>query len=153
MIEEEGIVSEVEGSIAKVAVLKKSACEQCAASGVCHSGDQDLMEAANPLGARKGQKVKVVIAPQLYLKASIILYGIPMAVFVACAILAKNLALQQGSAENSDLWAFFAGIAGLVISFLFLRSYNKKVEKTQQYKPVIVEILASEASGREKERL
>ncbi len=142
MIEEEGIVSEIDGDLAKVAILKKSACEQCAASGVCHPGDQELMEAANPLNAKKGQKVKIVIAPQLYLKASIILYGIPMAVFIAGAIIAKKLALQFGSEANSDLWAFTAGALCLAVTFLFLRAYNKKVEKTQKYKPVIVEILS-----------
>jgi sigma-E factor negative regulatory protein RseC len=141
MIEEEGIVSEVENGIAKVTILKKSACEKCTASGVCHPGDQESMEATNPLGAQKGQKVKVVIAPQLYLKASIILYGIPMAAFIAGAILAKKLALHLGSEANSDLWAFGAGMICLVISFFFLRAYNKKVEKSQKYKPVIVEIL------------
>jgi sigma-E factor negative regulatory protein RseC len=141
MIEEEGIVSEIEGNIAKVAILKKSACEQCSASGVCHPGEQDLMEAVNPLGAKKGQRVRVVVAPQMYLKASIILYGIPMAVFIAGAILAKKLAIQYGSEANSDLWAFIAGTVCLVISFLFIRAYSKKVEKTQEYKPVIVEIL------------
>lgn len=141
MIEEEGIVSEIEGNIAKVAILKKSACEQCAAAGVCHPGDQELMEAANPLGAKKGQKVKVVVAPQMYLKASIILYGIPMAVFIAGAIIAKKLAVQYGSEASSDLWAFIAGTLCLLVSFIFIRAYNKKVEKTQKYKPVIVEIL------------
>ncbi len=142
MIEEEGIVAEIEGDIAKVAILKKSACEQCSASGVCHPGDQDFMEAANPLGAKKGQKVKVVVAPQLYLKASIILYGVPMAAFIGGAIVAKNLAVKLGSEANSDLWAFISGTACLLVSFLFIRAYNKKVEKTQKYKPVIVEILS-----------
>ena len=142
MIEEEGIVAEVEGSVAKVAILKKSACEQCAASGVCHPGDQSFLEATNPLGAVKGQKVKVVVAPQLYLKASIILYGIPMAAFIGGAILAKNVAVTYGAEANSDLWAFIAGAGCLVISFFFIRMYNKKVEKTQKYKPVIVEILS-----------
>lgn len=141
MIEEEGIVSEIEGDIARVAILKKSACEQCAASGVCHPGGQDLMEAANPLGAKKGQKVKVVVAPQVYLKASIILYGIPMAVFIAGAIIAKKIAVQHGIEADSDLWAFIAGMISLVVSFFFIRRYNKKIEKSQQYKPVIVEIL------------
>ncbi|MGE5173517.1 MAG: SoxR reducing system RseC family protein [Betaproteobacteria bacterium] len=141
MIEEEGIVAETEGGIAKVAILKKSACEQCAASGVCHPGDQDFMEAANPLGAVKGQKVKVVVAPQMYLKASIILYGIPMAALVAGAIVAKNIAAHYVGEQNSDLWAFIGGMVCTVISFLFIRAYNKKVEKTQKYKPVIVEIL------------
>jgi len=142
MIEEEGIVAEVNGDVAKVAILAKSACESCAASGVCHPGDQEYMEAANPLGAQKGQKVKVVLAPQVYLKASIILYGIPMAVFIAAAIIGKNLGLRYGSEANSDLWAFLAGMSCMVISFLFIWLYNKKVEKTQKYKPVIVEIVS-----------
>ena len=142
MIEEEGIVAETEGGVARVALLKKSACEQCAAAGVCHPVDQSFMEAANPLGAVKGQKVKVVVAPQLYLKASIILYGIPMAAFIGGAILAKNLAVLHGAEAKSDLWAFIAGAGCLVISFIFIWMYNKKVEKTQKYKPVIVEILS-----------
>ena len=142
MIEEEGIVVEVNGDIAKVAVLAKSACEKCAASGVCHpGGDDSFVEATNPLNAKKGQKVKVVLAPQLYLKASIILYGIPMAVFVAAAIVAKSTAVRSGAEGSSDLWAFLAGAVSLVVSFFFIRRYNKKVERTREYQPVIVEIL------------
>ncbi len=142
MIEEEGIVAEIEGNIAKVAILKKSACEQCSASGVCHPGDQEYLEAANPLGAVKGQKVKVVVAPQVYLKASIILYGLPMVALIAGAIVAKNIALPYVGDARSDLWAFIGGAFCTFVSFFFIRFYNKKVEKTQKYKPVIVEILA-----------
>lgn len=142
MIEEEGVVAEIEDGIARVAILTKSACEQCAASGVCHPGDQEYLEAANPLGAKKGQKVKVVLAPQVYLKASIILYGIPMAALIAGAIIGKNISTRYVGEQNSDLWAFIAGVACLLVSFLFIRSYNKKVEKTEKYKPVIVEILS-----------
>jgi sigma-E factor negative regulatory protein RseC len=141
MIEEEGMVVEVGGDTAKVAILKKSACESCAAAGVCHPGDQEYMEASNPLGAKTGQKVKVVVAPQVYLKASIILYGVPMAALVGGAIVAKNLAMKYGAEANSDLWAFIGGMACMLVSFVFIRMYNKKVEKTREYKPVIVEIL------------
>jgi len=142
MIEEEGIVMEVDGDVAKVAIVSKSACENCSASGMCHPGDEEYMEASNPLGAKKGQKVKVVLAPQVYLKASIILYGIPMTVFIAAAILGKNLGQRFGTEANSDLWAFIAGMTSMAVSFLFIRMYNNKVEKTPQYKPVIVEILS-----------
>jgi sigma-E factor negative regulatory protein RseC len=142
MIEEEGIVVETSGDTAKISVLAKSGCEQCAAAGVCHpGGDDSLMEASNPLHAQKGQRVKVVLAPQVYLKASIILYGIPMAVFVAAAIIGKNVALRYGAETSSDLWAFLAGAVCLFVSFFFIRGYNKKVERTREYKPVIVEIL------------
>jgi sigma-E factor negative regulatory protein RseC len=143
MIEEEGVVVEIVGKNAKVAILKKSACESCAAAGVCHPQDADrsLMEAANPMNAIKGQRVKVVLGPQMYLKASIILYGIPMIALVGGAIFAKNMAMQYGGQENSDLWAFVAGMVCMIVSFMFIRLYNKKVESTQKYKPVIVEIL------------
>ncbi len=142
MIEEEGIVAEVSGDIAKVAILRKSACESCAASSVCHPGDQEFLEAANPLGAKRGQKVKIVVAPQIYLKASLILYGVPMVALVAGAIAGKTAAIRLGATASSDLWAFLAGMGLLVVSFFFIRSYNNKVERTQEYKPVIVEILA-----------
>ncbi len=141
MIEEEGIVAETTGGTAKVAILKKSACESCAAAGVCHPGDQEFMEADNPLGAKKGQKVKVVVAPQVYLKASIVLYGVPMAALAAGAVIGKNIAERFGAAKDSDLWAFVAGMGCLLVSFIFIKMYNKKVEKSQKYRPVIAEII------------
>jgi sigma-E factor negative regulatory protein RseC len=142
MIEEEGIVMETTGGLAKVSILAKSACEKCASSEVCHpQGEDSYMEASNPLGAKKGQKVKVVVAPQVYLKASIILYGIPMTVFIAAAIIGKNLGVTFSGEAQSDLWAFISGMFFMVVSFFFLRRYNQQVEKTQEYKPVIVEIL------------
>jgi sigma-E factor negative regulatory protein RseC len=142
VIEEEGIVMEVHDGLAKVSITAKSACEKCSASSMCHPGDEEYMEASNPLGAKKGQKVKVVLAPQIYLKASIILYGIPMTIFIATAILGKNLGQRYGTEASSDLWAFVAGMTSMVLSFLVLRMYNKKIEKTTQYKPIIVEILS-----------
>jgi len=142
MIEEEGIVMETAGGMAKVSILAKSACEKCASAGVCHpEGEDSYMEATNPLGAKKGQRVKVVVAPQVFLKASIILYGVPMAVFVAAAIIGKNIGERYSGEANSDLWAFLSGVAFTLVSFFFIRRYNKKVERTQEYKPVIVEIL------------
>lgn len=142
MIEEEGIVMETHGDLARIAIVTKSACEKCASASTCHpEGGDSLMEAANPLNAKKGQKVKVILAPQIYLKAAIIIYGIPVTAFIAAAVIAKNLALRFSGEPGSDLWAFFAGAACLVVSFFFIRSYNKKVEKTQEYKPTIVEIL------------
>ena len=143
MIEEEGVMTEISGSIAKVAILKKTACESCAAAGACHPKDNDrsILEASNPVGASEGQKVKVALAPQVYLKASIILYGIPMVALVSGAILAKNLSIHYLGKENSDLWAFLAGMGTMIASFAMIKIYNNKVAKTQKYKPVIVEIL------------
>lgn len=142
MIEEEGVVTGISGDIAQVSIVQKNACAECASAGICHPDDKEFMEASNPLGAKKGQRVKIVLAPQIYLKASIILYGIPMAALLAGAIIAKHIAIRAGAESQSDLWAFAAGITCTIISFLFIRLYNRKVENTPEYKPVIVEILS-----------
>ena len=62
--------------------------------------------------------------------------------FIGGAIIAKNLAVNYGAEAKSDLCAFLAGAGCLLLSFLFIWMYNKKVEKTQKYNPVIVEILS-----------
>ena len=142
MIEEEGIVVAIAGRNARVSVLKKSACESCAAAGVCHPGDagKSLLEAANPLGAKPGQKVKIVLFPQTYLKSALVLYGIPVIALVAGAIIAKNMAIRFSGEMNSDLWALSVGLSCLVLSFILIWMYNKHVATTQKYKPVIVQI-------------
>jgi len=142
MIEEEGIVVETASGNAKVEIVRKSACESCSAAGVCHPADDSYMDVVNPLGAVKGQKVKVVVAPQIYLKAAIVLYGVPVTSLIGGAIVGKILALRYVGEANSDLWAFLAGALCLVFSFFFIKWYNTRVEKTQKYKPEIVEILA-----------
>jgi positive regulator of sigma E activity len=145
MIEEEGVVIAVEGKTAKVSVLKKSACESCAAAGVCHPQDADrsLLTADNPLHAMQGQRVKVLLAPQVYLKrSSLIQYGVPAAALVSGAIIAKNLAMRFGGEAQSDLWALFGGTACLLFGYGFIRIQNKKVEQLPNYKPIIVEILS-----------
>lgn len=145
MIEEEGVVIAVEGETAKVSVLKKSACESCAAAGVCHPQDADksLLTADNPLHAKQGQRVKVLLAPQVYLRRSaLVQYGIPAAALVSGAIVAKNLAIRLGAEAQSDLWALLSGTVCLLLAYGFIRLRNKSVEQLPKYKPVIVEILS-----------
>jgi positive regulator of sigma E activity len=145
MIEEEGVVIVVEGKTATVSVLKKSACESCAAAGVCHPQDADksLLTADNPLHATKGQRVKVQLAPQVYFRRSaLVQYGVPAAALVSGAIIAKNLAMRFGAEAQSDFWALLSGTACLLLAYGFIRIQNKKVEQLPNYKPVIVEILS-----------
>jgi positive regulator of sigma E activity len=49
--------------------------------------------------------------------------------------------LKYSGEADSDLWAFLSGMTFMLVSFFFIRRYNKHVEKTQEYKPVIVEII------------
>jgi positive regulator of sigma E activity len=142
MIEEIGIVSEVHGTSAKVRVQKRGTCDGCMASGVCESSENGMeIEAVNPVNAEKGQTVRVFIKPQVYLKGTIYVYGLPLAAFIAGVVLGKNIGEAYFSELNSDLVSAGTGFVLLALSFFIVRLWSKKAESKAEYKPVIEEIV------------
>jgi len=143
MIEEAGVIVGRTGDTAKVAIVKKSACESCAAAGACHPRDADriVLEAANAANAEVGQTVKIMLMPQTYANASIVRYGVPAVVTIGGAIFAKNIALPSVGDTMSNVWALMIGTLCLVVSFIGLAMYNKRVRQNRKYRPVVVEIL------------
>ena len=119
MIEETGIVTKVDGIIARVAVQKKGTCEGCAAKGVCETTDAGMeIEALNPVQARVGQTVEVSLKPQAYLKGTILVYGFPLIAFISGVILGKNIGEKYFREINSDILSVVLGFSALIISFL-----------------------------------
>lgn len=141
MMEEEGIVVETLGTAAKVRIDKKSACEGCSASFICHPKEHDYVDAVNLIGAVAGQKVKILVRPEVYVKASILLYGLPVLVFLTVAVAGKILALQLLGESYSDLAAFCAACLFTAITFMMIIRYHRKNRREHAYNPEIVEIL------------
>jgi sigma-E factor negative regulatory protein RseC len=141
MLEEEGIVIETLGPKAKVQIEKKSACESCSAAAICHPPEHDYVEAFNTIGAVKGQKVKVIVQPEQYLKASIILYGVPIIVFLGVVVMGKILAVRLAGELYSDLWAFVAACVSTCITYILIVRYHGKSIRSHAYDPVISEII------------
>ncbi len=142
MVEETGTVTKVEGNMAKVLVQKKSACDSCSVQGACTSTPQGMeIEALNAVHAKEGQRVKVLMAPQEYLKGSLIVYGLPLIVFIAGAIIGKNIGEEHFKEIDSDIVAAIAGFASLILSFIGVRIWSSRIETKAEYKPVIEEII------------
>ena len=142
MIEETGIVTKVDGVIARVAVQKRGTCEGCAAKGVCETTDTGMeIEALNPLQARVGQTFEVSLRPQAYLKGTILVYGFPLVAFISGVILGKNIGEKYFREINSDILSVVLGFSALIISFLIVKVWSKKVETKAEYKPVIEKII------------
>lgn len=141
MLEEEGIVIEAQGLRAKVQIEKRSACESCSAAAICHPPEHDYLNAVNNIGAVKGQKVRVIVQPEQYLRASIILYGLPILVFLGGIVIGKFLAVRLIGELYSDLWAFAAACAGTFITFMIIIRYHGKKRREDAYDPMIVEII------------
>ncbi|MCK5511718.1 MAG: SoxR reducing system RseC family protein [Thermodesulfovibrionia bacterium] len=142
MIEETGIVTKIDGDMAKVAVQKRGACEGCAARGVCETSDDGMeIEAINSVQAQIGQTVKVSIKPQTYLKGTFFVYGIPLVVFIIGIIIGKNIGEKYFKTISSDIVSFIVGFCVLFISFVVVKAWSKKAETKVEYKPIIEEIL------------
>jgi len=145
MIEETGIVTKTEGVMAMVAVQKKGTCEGCAVKGVCETqGEGSEIEAMNPVHAKVGQTVKVSIKPQVYLKGTMLVYGLPLVALIAGAIFGKNIGETYFRGTNSDLIAALAGFGALILSLLLIKIWTRSYETKTEYKPVIEEIINNE---------
>ena len=119
-----GIVIKTDGTNATVRIRKSSACghdcEECAGCGV--TGAAVLARAANPIGARVGQKVVVQSETSKMLGIVALVYLIPVALFligyVTMAFLTPNVAVQYGVA-----------IAGFFIGIAFAILYDRKLKE------------------------
>jgi sigma-E factor negative regulatory protein RseC len=141
IVEEIGVIISIDGITAKISVPRKSACEGCSA-GTCKPGEQFMqIDALNPINARVGQKVRIVMRPYSYLKGSLIVYGIPALALVIGAILGKEVFSSFFTGVDPDLISASFGFGAFAIFFLLIKIWSSKVNKKQELKPIIKEII------------
>ena len=107
---------------AEISVPRKSACghdcEECAGCGV--SGASVYARAANPIGARPGQKVVVESSTQKMLRIVVLVYLIPVVLFLAGYLAAMAL-------TASVAIQYTAAAAGFVLGIVFAILYDRKL--------------------------
>ena len=142
MIKEVGVVTRVEGITARVAVEKRGTCDGCTAQGSCETkGESMEIEALNIARAKEGQTVRISIQPQTYLKGSMLVYGMPLVLFIAGAIVGKHAGEEYFKDMNSDIIAAIGGFGALILSLLGVNVWAKKTESKTENKPVVEEIV------------
>src|SRR5690606_39112889 len=98
MIEERGRVIATNGEEAWIQTLQQSACNTCSAQKACGqkllntvtAGRAQQLKVANVLGVRVGDEVVVGIPESALLKASVILYLIPLLGMMAGAMTVRE---------------------------------------------------------------
>ncbi len=141
-MEEIGVVIKTAGRFARVSIEKpKGICEHCT-TGTCQvSKEGPEVEALNPVGAKEGQKVKVVIQPFSYVKGSLIVYGLPVLALILGAIAGKEFALSSLKTHDPDSMSALFAFGAFAVSFLIVKVWSSKADKKLEYKPIIEEIL------------
>jgi sigma-E factor negative regulatory protein RseC len=133
---EQGVV--VERKDKKVKVLLKPGI-QCGACHRCEKGKEGnyYIFAQDSLGSKKGQRVEIQILTTSQLKASLLLYGLPLIVFILVNIIVysilKNLNFSQGL---TAMIGFSSSILFMIASYYIIFLWCKK-----RFKAEVVRIL------------
>ncbi|MFH2006839.1 MAG: SoxR reducing system RseC family protein [bacterium] len=120
-IREIGRVLRTDGELAIIEIPKASACEGCAAAGVCHSlGGSDLRElkAVNGIQAAPGEQVEVEIDAKAALSAAVWIYAVPTLLMVATAILFHRLVAADWNTERAGIATALATLGSLALFVL-----------------------------------
>ncbi|HHV79461.1 MAG TPA: SoxR reducing system RseC family protein [Firmicutes bacterium] len=143
---EGGIVKEVKGDTAVVALRRTQACAHCGRCGAFTATTPDfiLVEAKNLAGAKEGDDVDLEMEPGTVYKAALLLYGIPL-ILGGCGYLLGR-AVIGGDAGGLLLAVIFVGLG-----YLIVRAYDRTAARSESFKPTIVAIIGR-GESREDEK-
>jgi len=137
--QQEGIVLELQGSVAKVKTARHNDCDSC---GACPGNSAMILDARNPLGARVGQRVLIEIQQINMLKAAFIVYVLPLLAIFAGAV-AGHFFYGQTGLGGERLDEIGGGLGAFLMSVWYIKHYDYSARMNDKMQPVIVRILSS----------
>ena len=136
MQQQEGIVVEVEGRIAKVKTSRHNDCENC---GACPGNSAIVISAFSPMQVKPGQRVVVEVQEINMLKAAFVVYLMPLLAIFLGALAGHGLAGYF--AMNGLVFSVAGGILFLLISIWYIKYYDYTSSTNEKMRPVITRIL------------
>jgi sigma-E factor negative regulatory protein RseC len=124
--------------MAKVKASRHSDCENC---GSCPGNTAIVVEALNPVGAQRGQRVALEVKEVNMLKAAFIVYMLPLIAAVGGAFVGDYVAaLQQAT---TPLWyQVCSGLGAFGLSIVYIKYFDRNARTNDKMKPIITRILS-----------
>ncbi|MBF8272778.1 MAG: positive regulator of sigma(E), RseC/MucC [Magnetococcales bacterium] len=152
------MVVALEGDMAVVVGQRASGCGSCHQDGACAtlsfgSGRRAVrLRAENPAGAKVGDRVVLEISERHFLRASFLVYIVPILALFAGGLLLRQLALLLGVTQRvAEGVGGVGGVCALLLVLLWLKRYNQRLDVNGGGYPVIRTIVgdASRMGGAE----
>jgi sigma-E factor negative regulatory protein RseC len=122
LIEERGQVVEVRSGRALVETVRSGSCEACGARHACGctgGGREARVWVDDPIGVRPGERVTIAVSEGTVLRASVLVYLLPVVALVIGAIVGNAFAPSFG--WSADLGAAGLGLGCMVLAFVASR--------------------------------
>ena len=127
-------------------------CEGCPASVLCRpsDGERRVMDVLDPIGVAVGDRVRVAVPGGAVLKASFLVYGLPLLLLLAGVGLGALVLPAEQSLR--DLWSFLMGVALAAAAVPWVRRTVRRIESGGDHiLPVRIEAkLEAMEAGREE---
>lgn len=145
MIHETGTVISTSGNQAWVQTIRESACQSCSARHGCGqkalagmtSGQSRQIRVANTLNARPGDQVTVAIEESALLRASLLVYALPLVIMVVATALAGAMV------PGRDGLAMVSALVGLATGLGLARWYSRR--DAGRWQPVMGRLIPARA--------
>jgi sigma-E factor negative regulatory protein RseC len=145
MITEQGIVEGTEKEKALIRIERTSACATCQSRGSCREASiKDMvLEVANALGARKGDRVEISIPSGSFLILSLLVYFLPVAALIAGAFAGGAFARMLHT--NPTVSSVVGGCLATGVTFYGLKRFDRSRRAQKEFKPRMTRVLRSSA--------
>lgn len=139
MIIETGRVTNITDGKVIVEIEKGTACAQCHAGCVCDPGKSVMtIEANDPIGVHRDQFVQITVPTDSALRASFVVYVIPLFALIAGTLFGEYLGKMFGIKNVLEI---LGGFCCLGLSLIFIRYYNTIFSQNRKNQPVITKVI------------
>lgn len=150
MIREEGIVVALEGAYAVVSGQRQKMCGTCHNANTCTVlsgglGQRSIkVRAFNACQAQVGDRVFIEVSERSFLRASFLVYILPLVVLFAMVSWARYLIQTMGWQVDIEAYSALVGFISLAVTFYWLqRRSDRRGREDRESGPVVVEVLAA----------
>lgn len=150
MTTEEGIVTRADSNSAWIKVAKTGACESCSVKSSCNvmgGGEEMEVRVINDMGARIDDRVMLSFKTSSLLKASFLLYMVPIISLITGAVIGQ--AVASFFAFNPSICSAVLAFSFFILAILYIKLKGNELATRDDYKPKVTRILkrSSDASG------
>ncbi|MFQ5560280.1 MAG: SoxR reducing system RseC family protein [Nitrospinota bacterium] len=141
---EEGVVVGEKGGYLLVEKKRAPTCSGCSQNKFCATAGSEekvVVMVENPVGACKGDRVEFSIESTRLLRSAFWVYLLPVSMLVAGSAFGELLSSKKPDVFRPDFFPILFGALFFLISMLWLRRYNKKVESGKGGMPVITRVI------------